>query len=416
MNILVMGSGGREHALSYYLSKSASVENIYIYPGNPGINKEDKCITVSNISSDELVSFAKSNNIELVVIGPEQDLMDGWGDKFRAEGINVFGPGVKEAMLEGSKSFSKAFMKKYGVSTASYEVFTDAVSAVHYLDMQNTYPIVIKASGLCAGKGVIIAESREEAVDAIKSIMDDKIFKSAGDTIVIEEYLKGKETSILSVYDGDNIYPMTSAMDHKKIFEGEKGPNTGGMGTISPSPYFDEAAERDFINNILNPTLKGLKNENMNDPACIFFGLMLTDKGVKLLEYNMRFGDPETQVVLSRLKGDLAEILNSASMGKANSQELTFTDSVSLCVIGAAPGYPGKIEKGIPIKLADEEGVKIFYAGVGGSDENMVSTGGRIFGVTSAGEDKISVREKILDYFKRNVPKAIQYRKDIGNV
>ncbi|MFB0918424.1 MAG: phosphoribosylamine--glycine ligase [Clostridiaceae bacterium] len=416
MNILVMGSGGREHALSYHLSKSDSVDKIYVYPGNPGINIEKKCETISEISSENLIFFAINNKVELVVIGPEQELMDGWGDRFREKGIKVFGPGMKEAMLEGSKSFSKEFMKKYGVSTASYEVFTDEKSAEEYINQTGSYPIVVKASGLCAGKGVIIAETKEDAINAVKSIMSDKIFKSAGDTVVIEEFLRGKETSILSIYDGENIYPMASSMDHKKIFDGEKGPNTGGMGTISPSPYFDKSTEEDFIENILKPTLNGLKSENMTDPACIFFGLMLTDKGVKLLEYNIRFGDPETQVVLSRLTGDLKEILYSAADGNTKYDELTFKDDISLCVIGAAPGYPGVIEKGIPINLPKEDGIKVFYAGVGGTEESLVSTGGRIFGVTSNGDDKVSVREKIQNYFDNYVPEVIQYRKDIGNV
>lgn len=415
MNILVIGGGGREHALAHFCALSPVSDRVMVSPGNPGIAIEKKCVSVK-CDEKELPELAVREKIDLAIIGPEAYLADGLADRLREKGIRVFGPGKAEAILESSKSYAKDFMKKYSVATASYEVFTDYEKAADYIRSQKTYPQVIKASGLCAGKGVIIAQNEDEALTALKDIMLDKVFSDQGDTVVIEEFLKGKETSILSLYDGKKIICLPSAMDHKKIFEGEKGPNTGGMGTISPSPYLTEEVKEDFRKNILEPTLKGLKEEGFTDPACIFFGLIITDKGVKLLEYNMRFGDPETQVVLTMLDDDILKLLYDASEGNLKETEPKIKDGVSICVVGAAPGYPGKYEKGITLDLPDTENIKVFHAGTGVKDGKLVSTGGRIFGATVRSDKKEDCQKEIGEYFRKYVDQRIQFRKDIGNV
>lgn len=416
MKIMIIGSGGREHALAYTLAKSPGTSAVYVSPGNPGIGQEPKCHNLPADNEAELIRFALEERIDLIVIGPEGPLVDGLADRFRAAGLSVFGPGAAEAMLEGSKSFAKAFMQRYGIATARYETFSSYDAAAACLKANTAYPVVIKASGLCAGKGVVIAENLSEGLEALSAIMLDKVFQDAGDTVVIEEFLQGKETSILSIFDGEKILPLASAMDHKKIFDGEMGPNTGGMGTISPSPHFTPEAEADFLENILNPTLQGMSAEGFTDPACIFFGLMITQSGVRLLEYNMRFGDPETQVVLMRLETDLAELLQAAAHGRLPNEPLRFNEQTALCVIGAAPGYPGPYQTGIPLTFPPEAGIKVFFAGIKDDGGELKSSGGRIFGITAMGGDPEAVRAAIAAYFKAHIPPAIVYRKDIGRI
>lgn len=423
MKTVVVGSGGREHALACALVKSREVEEVTVIPGNPGMAL-DEGIRTCDIPEEELASFCKENSVDLVVIGPEDPLCRGLGDELRKKGIRVFGPDAAFAQLEGSKAFAKDFMKKYGVATASYEVFQDYNSALSYIERQE-FPLVIKASGLAAGKGVIICNDLYEGRNALISIMVDKEFQESGSTVVVEEYLEGRETSILSIYDGTTIFPLISSMDHKKIGENETGPNTGGMGAIAPSPYFTEEVSEDFRKNILEPTLKGLKAEGFSNSACIFFGLMITEKGVRLLEYNLRFGDPETQVVTSLLEGDLYEILFRAEEGALKGEgiltndDLMFSQDTAITFVLAAKGYPGKYEKNLELDMEKDPELKIFYAGVKKDDKGRLrSSGGRILAVTGRGrkEDKKAIQDRIIGYLEKNRPQDTVFRRDIGNV
>lgn len=419
MNVLVIGSGGREHALALGLLKSKDVDDVYVVPGNPGMKKDH--IKIASVKEEDLVSFSKKNNISFVVIGPEDPLCNGLGDVLRKEGLKVFGPGKDMARLEGSKAFAKEFMKKYHVATADYKVFTTFDEALKYIEKAE-FPLVVKASGLAQGKGVVICNTLEEGKEALKSIMEDGMFKEAGETVVIEEFLTGKETSVLSVYDGHKITTLITAMDHKKIGEGETGLNTGGMGTIAPSPYYTKEVEEDFRKNILEPTLKGFKEEGFKDSACIFFGLMITKKGVKLLEYNMRFGDPETQVVTYLLESDLFSLLYNAELSRDENKSLVdentikFKEETALCFIVAANGYPQSYKKGIPLNIKDDKDIQIFYSGVTEDKDKLLSSGGRIFGVTMKGKDKKEIQNSIINYIESLNLEDVVFRKDIGNV
>lgn len=415
MKVLLIGTGGREHALAWKLSLSNKVEKIYSTSNNPGIENEDKCELVNLKNIDEYIKFAKENKVDLTVVGPENPLMDGIGDKFREENLLIFAPNKNEANLEGFKDFAKKFMKKYNVSHSHSESFSNYEKALEYLE-NTTYPTVLKADGLCAGKGVIICNTKEEAKASLKEMMMDKIFKDAASSVVIEDYMIGKEISILSIYDGNNIFPMISSMDHKKIGEGETGLNTGGMGTIAPSPYFTKEVEKDFYENILTPTLNGLKREGFNTPACIFFGLMNTKDGIKCMEYNMRFGDPETQSVLSLLESDLFEIFYNACLGKLKKEDLTFKNEVALTVVGAAKGYPKDYIKDIELNFIKNDTLKVFIAGARKNDTVLLSNGGRVFNITTTSNCKDKCQRKIYEYLEMLNLKDIYYRKDIGNV
>lgn len=344
MKILVVGSGGREHTICWKVSQNEKVEKVYCAPGNGGTELLEKGENVNLKGVDEILAFAKENKIDLTIVGSEELLVDGIVDKFQAEGLKIFGPDKKAALLEGSKAFAKDFMKKYGVKTAAYEVFDEADKAKEYIKTCE-FPLVVKASGLAAGKGVLICQNLEEALKAVDEIMVDKVFSSAGEQIVVEEFLDGVEASILSVTDSNIILPFISAKDHKKIGEKETGLNTGGMGTIAPNPYVTKEVYDKFITEIMNPTLEGIKAEGMDFAGFIFFGLMITAKGVYLLEYNMRLGDPETQVVLPLLESDFINLLESGIDRKLSEIDVKWSNKSACCVVLASGGYPENITK-----------------------------------------------------------------------
>lgn len=410
MKIMLIGSGGREHALAWKLTQSDLVTELIAVPGNPGIAREARCRCLDLPSHGAMVDYAAANAIDLVVVGPEGPLVDGIADDFRARGIAVLGPGAIEARLEGSKAFAKEFMNQYGVATAAYAAFTDLAAAREYLKMQ-AYPLVVKASGICAGKGVIICPDLAQAETALREIMADHKFADAGSTVVIEECLTGPEVSVLALYDGQTIRVLGSARDHKRAQEGDLGLNTGGMGTVAPAPDYTENVQADFMQNILQPTLTGLQDRSMTDPACIFFGLMITPDGARLLEYNMRFGDPETQSILMLLESDLAELFADTVSGKLAASPIRLDDTRAFCVIGAAKGYPENYEKNIPLTFAEKSDIKVFLAGVREADGKLYSSGGRIFGATARGEE---ARAAILNYLELFRDQPIFWRSDIG--
>lgn len=401
MKILLVGSGGRESAIAFKIAQNEKVEKIYVAPGNGGTTKYKKCENVNLTDIDELLVFAKNNKIDLTVVGPEEPLTNGIVDKFKSEGLKIFGPDKKGAELEGSKSFSKDFMKKYGVSTAEYEVFYDHKKAKEYLENCN-YPIVIKADGLAAGKGVVICEEKKTALETIDLFMINDIFKGSGKKVVIEEFLEGIEASILSITDGKRIIPFLSAKDHKQIFDGNKGPNTGGMGVVCPNPYVTEEVLKDFYENIMDKTLIGIQKEEMDFKGIIFFGIMITKNGVKLLEYNVRMGDPETQSVLSLMKTDLLDLIEKAIEGKLDDVEVEWEEGYCVNVVLSSKGYPGKAETGYEINIDNEEISNIFIAGAKLEDGKLITTGGRVLSVvgkgktlTEAKNNAYKIREKV---------------------
>ena len=345
MKILVVGSGGREHAICHKIAQSPRADKIYCAPGNAGIAAVAECVPIGAMEFEKLAAFAKEKEIDLTVIGMDDPLVGGVVDVFEKEGLRVFGPDKKAAILEGSKSFSKDLMKKYGIPTAGYEVFTDADETLKYLETAK-YPIVLKADGLALGKGVLICQNHEEAVDAVKTIMQDKKFGSAGDTVVVEEFMTGREVSVLSFVDGKTIKIMASAQDHKRAGDGDTGLNTGGMGTFSPSPFYTEEVDKFCRENIYQKTVDAMRAEGREFKGVIFFGLMLTPEGPKVLEYNARFGDPEAQVVLTRMDNDIVDIFEACVDGELDKIELTFTDKAAVCVMLASDGYPLDYEKG----------------------------------------------------------------------
>ena len=413
MKILLIGSGGREHAMAWKMAQNSEVEKIYCAPGNGGTAKEAKCENVEFHKNCELLKFAKENNISLIVVGPEAPLVDGIVDDFKKEGLRVFGPNKYAAGLEGSKAFSKDFMKKYNVKTAEYAVFTDAESSISYLK-KCSYPIVIKADGLAAGKGVVICESYDMAEDTIKSFMVDDVFKGSGKKVVVEEYLEGVEASILSITDGKTILPFVSAKDHKQIFDDNKGPNTGGMGAIAPNPYCTKEVLESFDKNILKPTLKGIQEEDMDFTGIIFFGIMITKKGVYLLEYNVRLGDPETQVVLYLMKSDLVDIINSALDKKLSDFDLQWYDGNACCVVAASKGYPKSYKTGYEITGIDDVNDKVFCAGVTLENGVYKTAGGRVLCTSARGNSLDDAIDKAYSDIKKVKFEGIYYRNDIG--
>ena len=417
MKILLIGSGGREHALAWKLAKNSRVEKIYVAPGNGGTAIESKCenINIDVNDIDRLLEFAIDNNINLTVVGPEDPLTRGIVDRFKEKGLKIFGPSEKAAQLEGSKSFSKDFMKKYGVKTAEYEVFYDSDKALNYLK-KCSYPIVIKADGLAAGKGVSICESKEEAISAVKSFMIDDIFKGAGQKIVIEEFLEGVEASILSITDGKTIIPFISAKDHKQIFDGGKGPNTGGMGVLAPNPYVTDEVFKDFEENIMNKTLIGIKEEGFDYKGIIFFGVMITKKGSYLLEYNVRMGDPETQSVLNLMESDLLELIETALIEELEGVEINWKTGACVNVVLASKGYPSKFVKGHEININDEIKDKVFIAGAKFEDKSLKTNGGRVLSVVGIGNSIEEAREDAYKAIKKVSFKDKYYRSDIGIV
>ena len=391
MKILIIGGGGREHAIAWKLAKSPKVEKIYCAPGNAGIAEVAECINIGVMEFDKQVSFAKEHGIDLTVVAPDDPLAAGAVDAFEAAGLRAFGPRANAAILEGSKAFSKDLMKKYNIPTAAYETFTDPDKAIQYLETAKM-PIVLKADGLALGKGVLICNSLKEAKDGVRTLMLDKQFGSAGDEIVIEEFMTGREVSVLSFVDGKTIKIMTSAQDHKRAKDGDKGLNTGGMGTFSPSPFYTPEVDAFCRERIYQPTVDAMRAEGREFKGIIFLGLMLTADGPKVLEYNARFGDPETQVVLPRMKNDLAELFEACIDGTLDQTELEFEDNAAVCVVLASEGYPEHYEKGYPVsgleKFKDADGYYVFHAGTKFDEKGQVVTnGGRVLGVTAVGKD-----------------------------
>ncbi|URZ01036.1 phosphoribosylamine--glycine ligase [Clostridium felsineum] len=413
MKILLIGSGGREHAMAWKMAQNSTVEKIYCAPGNGGSAKENKCENVKLEKTEELIKFAKENNIALTVVGPEAPLVEGIVDEFKKSGLKIFGPGSLGAKLEGSKSFSKDFMKKYNVKTAEYAVFEDASKSLSYLK-SCSYPIVIKADGLAAGKGVVICEDYTLAEETIKSFMVEDVFKGSGKKVVIEEYLEGVEASILSITDGKTIIPFVSSKDHKQIFDDNKGPNTGGMGAISPNPYCTEAVLKSFNEEILKPTLVGIQEERMDFVGIIFFGLMITKKGVYLLEYNVRLGDPETQVVLYLMKSDFVDLINAAIDKKLSDFDLKWHEGNACCVVASSKGYPKKYNTGYEISGIDDAGDKVFCAGVKLEDGVYKTSGGRVLCATAKGTTLDEAIERAYRDIEKIKFDGIYYRKDIG--
>ena len=414
MKILVIGSGAREHAICNNLSKNERVSKIYCALGNAGTAKEKKCENVKISTIDEILNFAKKENIDLTIVGSEEMLVYGIVDRFEENGLKIFGPNKHAAILEGSKAYSKNFMKKYGVKTAEYETFTDYNKASEYLNKCN-YPIVIKASGLALGKGVLICQDKKEAQNALEDIMVKKIFKEAGDEVVIEEFLEGIEASILSVTDSNVIIPFISAKDHKKVGDNDTGNNTGGMGVIAPNPYYTKEAEALFTKDILEPTLKGIKAEKMSFAGIIFFGLMMTKKGVYLLEYNMRMGDPETQAVLQLLDTDYLSIIESAMKRNLSSLNIKWKKKHACCVVMASGGYPASYNKGYKIEGIENIKGQCFIAGAKiDENNNIITDGGRVLNVVNIADSLEEARKLTYDDIEKIDFKDKYYRKDIG--
>ena len=391
MKVLIVGGGGREHAIAWKVAQSPRVDKLYCAPGNAGIAEVAECVDIGVMEFDKLVAFAKEKEIDLTVVAPDDPRAAGAVDAFEAAGLRAFGPRANAAILEGSKAFSKDLMKKYGIPTAAYETFNTPEAALRYLETA-PMPIVLKADGLALGKGVLICKDREEAKAGVKTLMLDKQFGSAGDRIVVEEFMTGREVSVLSFVDGKTIKIMTSAQDHKRAKDGDQGLNTGGMGTFSPSPFYTDEVDAYCKEHIYQKTVDAMRAEGREFKGIIFFGLMLTEKGPKVLEYNARFGDPETQVVLPRMKNDLVELFEACIDGTLENVELEFEDNAAVCVVLASDGYPEKYEKGYKIsgleKFKDADGYYVFHAGSKfDADGNIVTNGGRVLGVTATGKD-----------------------------
>ncbi|KOA21189.1 phosphoribosylamine--glycine ligase [Clostridium homopropionicum DSM 5847] len=413
MKVLIVGSGGREHAIAWKVSQSNLVDKIYIAPGNGGTDKEEKCENVNLENNVDVLNFAKDNKIDLTIVGPETPLVDGIVDMFREHNLKIFGPSKIAAALEGSKSFSKDFMKKYGVKTAEYEVFEDVNKALEYLN-ECPYPTVVKADGLAAGKGVVICANKEEAEAAINDFMVKDIFAGAGLRIVIEEFLEGVEASILSITDGKTIIPFISSKDHKQIYDNDKGPNTGGMGVIAPNFYCSEEVLESFNKEILETTLKGIQTENMDYIGTIFFGIMITKKGVYLLEYNVRMGDPETQGVLSLMESDYVELILKAIDKELEGYTVKWKDAHACCVTAVSKGYPGSYEKGFEIKGIENVDCKVFVAGAKEKDGKLLTSGGRVLNIVAVGETLDKAREIAYREIEKVNFDGIYYRRDIG--
>lgn len=390
MNVLIVGSGGREHAIAYCVAKSEKVDKIYCTPGNAGIAQLAECAPIGAMEFDKIVAFAKEKEVDLVIVGMDDPLVGGLVDELEAAGIRAFGPKKNAAILEGSKAFSKDLMKKYHIPTAAYENFTDSDKALAYLETAKL-PIVLKADGLALGKGVLICQNLEEAKEGVKEIMLDKKFGTAGNEMVIEEFMTGREVSVLSFVDGNTIKTMTSAQDHKRAGDGDTGLNTGGMGTFSPSPFYTKEVEEFCEKYIYQATVDAMKAEGRPFKGVIFFGLMLTEDGPKVLEYNARFGDPEAQVVLPRMKNDIIEVVEACIDGTLDQIDLQFEDNAAVCVVLASEGYPVKYEKGLEITgleaFEKEEGYYCFHAGTREENGKILTNGGRVLGITAKGKD-----------------------------
>ena len=420
MDILMVGGGGREHALIRKLKESKRCGAIHCAPGNGGITRDAVCHNVSGTDVDGIVKLAKELKVDLVFVAPDDPLMAGLVDALEKEGIRAFGPRQNAALIEGSKVFSKNLMKKYGIPTAGYEVFDDPKEALRYIQEQNTYPTVIKADGLALGKGVILAENEEQAKDALHSIMEDKVFGASGSRVVIEEFLTGPEVSVLSFTDGKTLYPMVSSKDHKRALDGDKGLNTGGMGTVSPNPFYSDEMAKRCMEEIFLPTVKAMNAEGRPFKGCLYFGLMLTEKGPKVIEYNARFGDPETQVVLPRLKTDLLDVIDAVIDERLSELSIQWSQEACACVVMASGGYPGSYPKGIEITGLDEngqvDGAIVYHAGTAYQDGRFFTNGGRVLGVTALGDTLDEALDKAYGAVKTIRFDGAHYRTDIGRI
>jgi len=418
MKVLVVGGGGREHAIAWKLKNSRSVEKVFCTPGNAGISEVAECINVDPTDFDALLDFVKYEWIDLTVVGPEDPLSKGIVDAFEKEGRLIVGPGRAAAQLEASKAFAKDFMRRYGIPTAEYKTFTSYTQAEDYIKLKGT-PMVVKADGLAAGKGVIICNTHDEAVTALRSIMKDMAFGKAGERVVVEECLEGEEASYIAFCDGTTILPLASSQDHKRVFEDDKGPNTGGMGAYSPAPVVTPELEKVIIERTMRPVLEGFKSDGIKFKGILYAGLMIKDGVPKVLEYNCRLGDPETQPLLARLDGDFGEIMKAIAEEKLSGMELTWKPEVATCVVLASEGYPGSYPKGREITGLKEasalEGVEVFHAGTTFRDGKVVTSGGRVLGVTALGKDLRAAKERAHEAISKISFEGMHFRRDIGD-
>lgn len=417
MKVLVVGGGGREHALVRKIKESKKVDEIFCTPGNGGISYDAKCFDVAATDIDGVVNLAKEIKADLVVVAPDDPLVAGMVDALNEAGFKTFGPRANAAIIEGSKVFSKELMQKYNIPTAEYKVFDNAEEAIEYIKERNEFPTVIKADGLALGKGVIIPENLDDAIAGVKEIMEDKIFGASGNNIVVEEFLTGPEVSVLAFTDGKCVKPMVSSMDHKRALDGDKGLNTGGMGTVSPNPYYTQEVAKECMDKIFMPTINAMNNEGRTFKGCLYFGLMITPKGPKVIEYNCRFGDPETQVVLPRLKTDIVDIFEAIDNETLSDLDVEWSDDACACVIMASGGYPKSYPKGIEIKGLSNgqlDGVTVYHAGTKLQDNKLVTSGGRVLGVTALGDTLENALKKSYDAVEKIHFEGAHYRRDIG--
>lgn len=417
MKVLVVGGGGREHALIRKIKESSKVDEIFCTPGNGGISYDAKCFDVSATDIDGVVDLAEKLSVDLVVVAPDDPLVAGMVDALNDAGFKTFGPRANAAIIEGSKVFSKELMQKYNIPTAEYKVFDNANDAIEYIKEKNEFPTVIKADGLALGKGVIIPENLDDAVAGVKEIMEDKIFGASGNNIVVEEFLTGPEVSVLAFTDGKCVKPMVSSMDHKRALDGDKGLNTGGMGTVSPNPYYTEEVAAECMDKIFMPTINAMNQEGRTFKGCLYFGLMITPKGPKVIEYNCRFGDPETQVVLPRLKTDIIDIFEAINNETLSELDIEWSEKACACVIMASGGYPKSYKKGVEITgltSGQLDGVTVYHAGTKIENDKLVTSGGRVLGVTALGDSLADALKKSYEAVENIHFDNAHYRKDIG--
>ena len=418
MNLLVIGGGGREHAIIKKLRENKQVKKIYALPGNGGIGEDAQCVPIKATDVEGVLEFAKSHKVDFAAVIPDDPLALGLADRLREMGIPTFGPTAQAAEIESSKVFAKNLMQKYHIPTADYQVFDQAEKAMEYITQKNKYPVVIKADGLALGKGVIIAQNPQAAKEAVEAIMNEKIFGKSGDHVIVEEFLQGPEVSVLSFTDGETLRPMVTSMDHKRAYDGDEGPNTGGMGAVAPNPYYTKEVAERCMEEIFLPTIRAMKQEGRPFQGCLYFGLMLTEDGPKVIEYNCRFGDPETQVVLPLLKTDLLTIFQAVMEGKLSEQKVEFLDKAACCVILASGGYPKNYYTGLPISGIGEaeqmEDVSVYHAGTKMEDGKLLTAGGRVLGVTALANELPGAMKKAYEAAGKIHFDNMHYRRDIG--